>query len=208
MKNKTTLAVIEGKWFRNQNISVRSLFDLISDLKFGSPHEYHYEMFNNAASLQEILGRLGSTDKVHNIYVAAHGSTDSITGSNEEDIGYIKVKNAIKQISESNGRLNSIYFGSCLFGTHENLSSFLFEGHGNKIRWVAGYTKEINFVKSSMLDMLFWDIYLNCEQGSPLSRIEFVTKTLKDQVGGLIDELGFKVLTRNLNKSYPIVELI
>ena len=68
MSNETKMAVVEGKWFENQNISVRGLFDLVSDINFDSPHNYHYEMFNNDAALQEIMVRLAKKDKIYNIY--------------------------------------------------------------------------------------------------------------------------------------------
>jgi hypothetical protein len=69
----------------DQNISVRGLFDLVSDINFDSPHNYHYEMFNNGTALQEIMARLASMDNIHNIYIAAHGSEDGLFGSNEQE---------------------------------------------------------------------------------------------------------------------------
>ena len=65
MSNETKMAVVEGKWFKDQNISVRGLFDLVSDINFDSPHNYHYEMFNNGAALQEIMERLASKNNIH-----------------------------------------------------------------------------------------------------------------------------------------------
>jgi len=207
MKNKTKIAVVEGKWFENKNISVRSLFDLVSDINFDSPHEYHYEMFNNGAALKEIMVRLASTDNIHHIYIAAHGNDGALFGSNEnEEISLAKVRNAIKDINDCHGKLNSIYFGSCSFGNSSNLESLLLNGD-IQLRWIAGYTKNVDFVKSSVLDALFWHTYIEDDSSTPLQKIQRVCKSIRRDASGLIDELGFKVLAFDGRSSTPIMEL-
>jgi hypothetical protein len=207
MSNETKIAVIEGKWFKNQNVSVRSLFDMVSDIHFDTPHGYHYEMFNNGAALQEIMTRLASKDNIHNIYIAAHGSEGALYGSNEqEEITLAKVRNSIKKINESRGQLNSMYFGSCNFGNYSNLESLLLSG-SIQLRWVAGYTEEVDFVKSSVLDALFWNLYITDKSETPLQKIKNVCKTLVDDAGGLVEQLGFKVLAYDGRSSNRVMEL-
>jgi len=212
--NDSNIAVIEGKWFKGKNISVRSLFDLISDLNFGSPHQYHYEMFNNGDALKEIVLRLASTNNIHNIYFAAHGSKEGILGSNEDVISTAKLSNLIKATNDCRGKLDSIYFGSCSFGSSKNLEKLLLSAEGDQIRWIAGYTKDVDFVKSTALDALFWHEYLIAKYDKkknlvrPLNRIEAVCKTVSKQAGGLIEELGFKVISFNAKRANPICELI
>lgn len=149
--NKSHIAVVEGRWFKGRNVSVRSLFDLISDLHFDSPHEYHYEMFNNGAALTEILPRIVSTNNIYNVYLAAHGSAEGVFGSNGEVVSTETLGDIIDLTNESKGRLDSIYFGSCHFGHCDNLEDLIVKGRGEHIRWLAGYTKSIDFIKSSML---------------------------------------------------------
>ena len=206
--NDSNIAVIEGKWFKNKNISVRSLFDLISDLYFESPHEYHYEMFNNGDALKEIVLRLASTNNIHHIYFAAHGSKEGILGSNEEIISTIKLANIIKATNDCRGKLDSIYFGSCSFGSSKNLEKLLLSAEGEQIRWVAGYTKDVDFVKSTALDAIFWHEYLDDNSTTPLKKIESVCQKLKKQASGLIEELGFKVIAYNATQNPAICELI
>lgn len=207
MKNKTKIAVVEGKWFKDKNISIRSLFDLVSDINFDSPHEYHYEMFNNDAAFQEIIERLAVTDSVHNLYIAAHGNKGALVGSNHVEISLAKVRNSIKRISQSDGKMHSIYFGSCSFGNQSNLESLLLSAENNQIRWVAGYTKDVDFIKSSFLDALFWNLYIRDESEAPLQKVKNVCNTLLCDVGGMVEELGFKVLAFDGRSSNPIIEL-
>lgn len=212
--NKSNIAVIEGKWFKDKNTSVRSLFDLISDLHFDSPHQYHYEMFNNGGALKEIVLRLASTNNIHHIYFAAHGSEQGIYGSNDVEISTTKLTNIIKATNDGRGKLDSIYFGSCSFGNSKNLEKLLLSAEGEQIRWIAGYTKDVDFVKSTALDAIFWHEYIEAKYDkkkrlvSPLNRIEAVCKTISKQVGGLVEELGFKVISFNAKRTNPICELI
>lgn len=65
------LAVIESRWWRQGNSSVRGLFDVLADIHEDNPASYHYEMFNNRASLNEIVRR--AARRHDNIYIGAHG---------------------------------------------------------------------------------------------------------------------------------------
>ena len=63
-----------------------------------------------------------------------------------------------------------------------------------KLRWVAGYTKEIDFVNPSVLDTLFWNLYMTDAGTTDLKKIGNVCTALLEYAGGLVKELGFKVL--------------
>lgn len=206
--NKSKIAVIEGKWFKDSNISVRGLFDLISDIQFDSPNEYHYEMFNNGDALKEIIKRLAATNNIHNIYIAAHGSESGIVGSSGQSISTTTLANIIKSTNTQRGKLHSIYFGSCSFGNTKNLEKLLLNAEGDQIRWLAGYTKEIDFVKSTMLDAIFWNEYLQLRKSRSLGKIEMACCRVVEQAEGLIKELGFKVIAYDGRKSNPVCELI
>jgi hypothetical protein len=184
------LAVIEGKWFRRQNTSVRGMFDLLSDISFDSPHHYHYEMFNDSRAFREILLRLSASDGIHNIYVAGHGSENAVVGSNGDTISKTIIKNTISEAAEYSGRLDSLYFGCCLFGSIEMLQELI--SAGTRIRWIAGYEKEIDFIDSSSFDWLFWNRYIRTE-GTALERINKTVDRIKKDAPGLINRLGFRV---------------
>jgi len=184
------LAVIEGKWFNKRNTSVRGMFDLLSDIRTDSPHNYHYEMFNDATAFREIFLRLSATRGIHHIYVASHGNNNCLFGTNGDSISRTIIQNTIAAANKEDGRLDSIYFGCCLFGTQEILEASLTAS--GSIRWVAGYDKSVEFIASSALDWIFWNTY-ESTSGTPLKRITETVTIMKNEVPGLMTKLGFHV---------------
>ena len=67
---KYELAVVESRWERKKNYSIRSIFDLISDLSYGDTHGYHYEMVNDERALREIVSRQRQTRGIRALYIA------------------------------------------------------------------------------------------------------------------------------------------
>ena len=124
-------------------------------------------MFNNGDALKEIVMRLAATNNIHHIYFAAHGSEQGIYGSNEEEVvSTTRLSNIIKTINSLRGKLDSVYFGSCSFGNEKNLERLLLSAEGEQIRWLAGYTKDVDFVKSTALDAIFWHEYIAAKYDS------------------------------------------
>ena len=58
MAERLDLAVIESRWWDRSNDSVRGVFDMLAGNLMDNPFGYHYEMFNNTASIREIIPRL------------------------------------------------------------------------------------------------------------------------------------------------------
>lgn len=193
--NESRLAVIEGKWYptkkSGRNTSIREIFDLLCNLRYGDAQSYHYEMFNDKHAFNEITKRLIQQNGIHYIYVASHGSEDGIQGSNGEIISLQQIIKAVSANAEDRGKLNGLYFGGCLFGQNESLKKLLQE-EKNKAWWVAGYGKSVDFVNSTALDMMFWNFYLNVK-GTPLTRIQKTCEWLNSRVSGLLKELDFRV---------------
>ncbi len=77
---KYELAVVESRWERKRNYSIRSIFDLISDLSYGDTHGYHYEMVNDEHAFKEIVSRLRQTRGIRALYIAAHGRASRASG--------------------------------------------------------------------------------------------------------------------------------
>ena len=70
------LAVVESRWWPTGNASVQGLFELVATIHGKNSHDYHYEMFNNGASLKEIIHRVSGKNNIRNLYVAAHGNRE------------------------------------------------------------------------------------------------------------------------------------
>ena len=125
---KSSLAVVEGKWSSKTNISVKSLFDLLSDLNFASPHEYLYEMFCDDASLENIIARMGKARDVKFIYIGAHGTNGSLHASGGR-VSRTRLKNILGSLGTSS--IEGVFLGSCLFGQPENAEFLLSPPNGS-----------------------------------------------------------------------------
>ena len=119
--SKSQLAVIEGKWSNKTNISVKGLFDVLSDINFTTPHAYIYEMFCDASAFNNIVRRMGKEENIKFIYIGAHGNQKLISGSGGY-VSRVQLKNSLVQLNT--GAIEGIFLGSCLFGHVEN-GSFL-----------------------------------------------------------------------------------
>ena len=71
MEGRLDLAVLESRWWKTSNDSVRGLFDMLAGMHKDNPFACHYEMFNNADSLKELIPRIAKVKDVHNIYIGA-----------------------------------------------------------------------------------------------------------------------------------------
>lgn len=90
--------------------------------------------------------------------------------------------------------MSGIFLGSCLFGT-EKLAEFIFSGDVG-INWIAGYSEEVDWVKSSALDLLFFNELISGDDGSEIARINRTAEDLLDTAPGLVRNLGFGIYTR------------
>ena len=195
-KTKSQLAVIEGKWEKRSNISIKGLFDILSDIYFDSPHSYIYEMFCDAAALNNIIKQMGEDKQVRYIYVGCHGSLDSISGSGGK-VSKTQLKNTLVRLSGNGSIIEGIFLGTCFFGQQENAEFLLIPPKNNNppIKWVAGYTESIDWIDSSVLDLLFWKKFFE-SSGTPVERIRYAAQEIKRAASGLIEELGFCIYVR------------
>lgn len=197
------LAVIEGKWFPDRNISVKSIFDLLSDLHCDSRHSFHYEMFNDGRAFREIMLRLAKLRGLHYIYIAAHGSDDAIYGSNEEPISKADVRKVLMEIKSTPGAtLKGIYFGSCAF-VNDSLVEFVSQ-KDNGIRWIAGYASDVEWITSSALDWCFWNYFL-CAEGTGIEKIEQTAAFLQTGMEGLCELCEFNVYRKRGQNFIPLI---
>ena len=190
------LAVVESRWWEKGNQSVRGVFELIAAVRNENPHAYHYEMFNNAASLKEIVPRVAKKKNIRNLVIAAHGDEDGIYGAepdvNEDNrISRAVLRNVLGDIPR--GSLDGLYLGTCATA-NEDTVDFLFDG--GRVRWVAGYSDVTDWLEGTFLDLYFWRTYYGTNRaGGPLKRIERVAEGM-GLVRDLCKFLGFDIYVR------------
>lgn len=205
------LAVIEARWWREGNSSVRGLFDVLADIHEDNPAAYHYEMFNNRASLEEIVRRVAK--RYHNLYVGAHGNWRSICGAegrNQNNITRTAFRNVIRVSTEQRrSRMRGLFVGSCKF-INETNGRFLLEeneGRGANLRWVAGYAKSIDFVDSSIVDLFFWNTYFGAEETRERQRIMAVAQKINEFMPGAHEELHFNIFLGRGSDVRPLLPI-
>lgn len=192
MAERLDLAVIESRWWDTSNDSVRGLFDTLAGIHVDNPFGYHYEMFSNAASLQEVIPRVASQKDIHNLYIGAHGNEKHLKGAGRNKISRTVLWNALKEIPPR--RLYGLFLGSCKFGVNaEDLA------RNSHLTWVAGYTKKIDWMQSSMVDLYFWNAYFSSEVAGETNREDRAARMLNllaclhQRVPSAFFELGLQV---------------
>ena len=192
MEDRLDLAVIESRWYDQSNDSVRGLFDVLAGIHKDNPFAYHYEMFNTASSLREIIHRISKQDDIHNMYVAAHGTPDGkYVKAAGELISRTQLRNSLDAISPR--RLHGLFLGSCAFGWQ---SEAIMESTG--LTWIAGYTEVIDWVHSSAMDLYFWNAFYSSsvpEERTKAKRADamlYLLMALLHRVPSLFHELGFR----------------
>lgn len=197
LSDHTGIAVIESKWFPKSNVSVRGLFDLVADLATGSPHAYHYEMASSEAALKEAIPRIAKDRSCRYLCLAMHGSEKGLHLINEERVTRTELRNMLERIKSTPGaKLSGIHLASCLFGTHE-IAAKLFDTKTD-VAWIAGYSQEVDWIRSSALDLLFFNHFANLrhERLTEIQKIHAVVGMLRQTAAGLMTELGFGVYVR------------
>jgi hypothetical protein len=199
---KFNLIVAEGHWSNHSNHSVKSLFDLLSDLLRSNNHSYKYTQFANPTAFSSSIAQLLDANHKY-LYIGSHGYNDGIYGTDDADpLTFTKLKNNLAKFS-------GLYLGTCLFGHPYTLIRFV---ENSSLTWCAGYKNSVDWVDSSALDLAFWKIFqiYNTQKGKKveLSMIESTIKELRSKYSSLILDLGFNVAIRRKDeKGTTVIEM-
>jgi hypothetical protein len=197
----TGLAVIESRWWDTGNDSVRPLFETLAGIIESNPHAVRYDMFAEERSLANTITDISKQREIHSIYIGAHGSDGSICGLGDSEVSRTRLRNMFRS-SNTAGRISGLYFGSCLVANPENASFWLLGSPSTRLRWVAGYTKNVDWVDSSAVDMIFWSKYLHERRTNKSRRnnkktdtamIRHAASEMKRLMPTVFTELGFNV---------------
>lgn len=197
----TGLAVIESRWWKNGNDSVRPLFETLAGIVEGNPHSVRYDMFAEETSLTNIISDLEEDGSYHSIYIGAHGNDGAISGLGDVRISRTKLRN-IFNYSNFAEHISGLYFGSCLISNQQNASFWLPGNPTTGLKWVGGYTKSVNWIDSSAIDMIFWSKYLHERrtnrsrkrgQKSDLEMVKHAASEMKKLMPTIFNEMGFNI---------------
>jgi hypothetical protein len=201
----TGIAVIEGIWKRKSNVSIRGLFDVIANIQFENPNAYHYEMAGSKAAFKEVVTRISGMSECKFVYVATHGSDDGLSFHNGDVMKPAELKKLLVEIARTpRHKLRGIHLGACSALMEETAEELFSDDIG--VKWVAGYSENIEWIDSSALDLLFYRRYLQSVETSSSKIVRDVTARLVEDVPGLIRTLGFHVFARR--RGGGIVDLL
>src|SRR4029079_3779782 len=134
-----------------------------------------------ANSFREAVRFMMGGGDIEYLYVAAHGDFGKIEAPNGSGLSRTFLRNTICEINSRRRKLKGVLFGSCKFGDAHNLIEILRpakirgEAIGNKLLWAGGDGQEIDYTRSSLFDISFFDIFFRTNGGDELAR---VSKTL------------------------------
>ena len=202
MTEPLDVAVVESRWWKEGNTSVRGLFDIVATIKKANPDKYHYEMFNNAPSLKEMIHRVSKKEHIRNLYIAAHGWDDGICGAerkNRNGISRTRLGNML-----SNKSLSGLYLSSC-FTANQDTVCFLLER--SEVRWIAGYSETVDWLEGASVDLYFWArYYASNNAGGADGRIHRVACKMKKRLLPLCKNYGFNIFIRgDAGKAEPLL---
>lgn len=202
------LGVIETRWFDERHHTVRPLFEFLSYALKDRPDAFTYERFVGAVSFREAVRFMMGTGDVDYLYVAAHGDFGRIEAPDGSGLSRIFLRNTVCEVNRRRRKLKGVLFGSCKFGDGRNLMELLRpskirgETVANRMVWAGGYNQEIEYTRSSLFDIYFYDVFFRTNSGDEVVRLEKTVEHVKKTVPGLAEALSFSVLVRVSPRHY------
>ena len=204
----TGLGVIETRWFDERHHTVRPLFEFLSYALKDRPDAFTYERFVGAVSFREAVRFMLAGGEIEYLYVAAHGDFGKIEAPDGSGLSRTFLRNTFCEVNRRRRRLKGVMFGSCKFGDEYNLIDILRpskvrgETIANRLVWAGGYDREIEYTRSSLFDIYFYDLLFSLNGKNEITRLEKTIEKLKDTLPGLIEGLSLRVVARISARRY------
>jgi hypothetical protein len=196
------LGVIETRWFDERHHTVRPLFEFLSYALKDRPDAFTYERFVGAVSFREAVKFMLGGGDIEYLYVAAHGDFSKIEAPDGSGLSRTFLRNTFCEVNRRRRRLKGVLFGSCKFGDEYNLIDILRpskvrgETFTNRLMWVGGYDEEIEYTRSSLFDIYFYDLMFRTGGSSEAIRLERAIEKLKKTLPGLVESLSLRIVAK------------
>ncbi len=182
--------VLEGPW-DERSIAPESLWPFVHQFaEVAGVHSFH-RSFSDRKSFRhwlKVFNRHKKAPTNRILYIATHGSPGQLGGL----FGGIQTKTIFKAICKAKS-LQGVHFGCCEFGRPARLRQVLEEA--KDLTWAAGYGCDIEWVDSTLFDIIFWNCLLP-DEDVPGTHFYTRMKQFLHDVGGLADRLQFSVAYR------------
>ena len=189
------LGVVESRWFDERHHTVRPLFEFLSYALKDRSDAFTYERFVGAVSFRDAVRFMMAGGDIDFLYVAAHGDFGKIEAPNGSGLSRTFLRNTLVEANRKRRRLKGVLFGSCKFGDEYNLIELLRpakmrgEEVDNKLVWVGGYGEEIDYTRSSLFDIAFFDLFFRTNGGDEIKRLEKTVEGLDKAMPGFAENL-------------------
>ncbi|MBD3336631.1 MAG: hypothetical protein GF355_14055 [Candidatus Eisenbacteria bacterium] len=148
---KPCFLVLESYW--SENLTERdSVLPFLRGLCDLYRWESHYRTFDSANDLDLWTGqfnRLRRAGQEKIVYIASHGSSAGVLTTVEQKIPLDQLLHALRPAKNIVG----LHLGACSLGQPPILEEILKK---TSIDWVAAYDRDVPWLESTMLDLLFW----------------------------------------------------
>lgn len=184
------MLVLESPW-NNDSIDSTSVWPMVREFAAARGIRAFHQTFLDRHSFKHWV-RVFDQEAMTGpklLYVAAHGSNGRIAGLRDE----INRSTIVSTLADAKN-ITFAHFGSCLFGSEENLEKLLEEAP--HLRWAAGYDKSIDWVDSTLFDILLWGRIESRDNETRGRRTHTLVADLIGQVHDLADALGFRLQYR------------
>ena len=181
-----SILVLESPW-DNSSVESTSVWPFVSEFARARCIRAYHQAFLDKSSFIHWVESYNNEKlaKPKLLYIAAHGNGGRVSGLKKT----INKKTIISVIQKSEN-IDFVHFGSCLFGSEQNLHDLLLAA--KHIKWAAGYDKEVDWVDSTLFDILLWGRIESRDDDTKGLKTHTVTTRLIEQVSGLADNLGFR----------------
>jgi hypothetical protein len=196
------LGVVETRWFDERHHTVRPLFEFLSYALKDRSDAFIYERFVSANSFREAVRFIMSAGDIEYLYIAAHGDFGKIVSPDGSRMSRTYIRNTFCEINRRRRRLKGVLVGSCKFGGVDNLIELLRPSHvrgtkqPNRLLWVGGYGQEIDYTRSSLFDIHFYDLFFRTSARTEIERVEKTLDQLNRYSPGLVDGLSLSLVAK------------
>jgi hypothetical protein len=194
--------VVESRWFDERHHTVRPLFEFLSYALKDRSDAFTYERFVGAPSFRDAVRFMTAGGDIDFLYVASHGDFGKIETPDGSGMSRTFIRNTIVEANRKRRRLKGVLFGSCKFGDEQNLIELLRparmggEEVDNKLIWAAGYGEEIDYTRSSLVDIAFYDLFFRTNGGDEIKRLEKTVEILDKSMPGFAENLKLRMVAR------------
>ncbi len=201
------LGIVETRWFDERHHTVRPLFEFLSYALRDRSDAFTYERFVGAVSFRESVRFMGSGGAEY-LYVAAHGDFSRIEAPDGSRLSRTFIRNTFCEVNRNKRRLKGVLFGACKFGDAQNLTELLRPSRvrglrvPNRLLWVGGYGQEIDYTRSSLFDIYFYDLFFRTSAKTEIDRVQKTLDQLNRFIPGLVDSLSFSLVAKLPNGRY------